>query len=436
MLPQWIIEKKRDGASLTEEEIGFFVRGYAGGTIPDYQMAALTMAITLRGMTPEETVCLTRCMLESGIIIDTSSIPQPKIDKHSTGGIGDKVSLVLAPLVACCGVAVPMISGRGLGITGGTLDKLEAIPGYRTRLQEEEFIRIVRECGCAIAGASDRIAPADRKIYALRDVTGAVPSIPLIVSSILSKKMAAGLDGLVLDVKWGAGAFMKTLPEAKSLAGALIRVAGISGLRSTALISDMNQPLGQAVGNGLEVMEAVETLQGKGPADVLQLTLALGVKMLLLAGAAADENSARHTLLDKINSGQAFERFALMVRLHGGNSECLDRPDSLVRASIKQPVESRSTGYVQKIHAGLIGRASVALGAGRIKLADPVDHSVGIICLKKIGALVERGEPLAIIYAQAPERLTIAESLVKEAYRIEEKPAKPPRLIAGEIKED
>lgn len=433
MLAQWIIEKKRDGASLTAEEIGFFVRGYVGGMIPDYQMAALAMAIAIRGMTFDETCSLTECMLESGIVIDTSSVHQPKIDKHSTGGIGDKISLVLAPLAACCGVAVPMIAGRGLGITGGTLDKLESIPGYRVNLTEEEFLRVVGECGCSIVGASDRIAPADRKIYALRDVTGTVESIPLIAASILSKKMAAGLDGLVFDVKWGQGAFMKTKQSAKNLAKALVEVSRLSNLRSTALLTDMNQPIGRAVGNALEVIETVKTLQGRGPADIVELTLALGAKMLLLAGAADNEKSARRLLMSKISSGAALERFSLMVRLHGGDAGFLNRPDDLVRADIKQPVLAGSSGYLQEANAGLIGKAAVALGAGRSKLEDEIDRSAGIICLKKIGDSVERGEPLALIYANSEERLAFAKPLAAEAFKIGAKRIKPPKLIVAEI---
>lgn len=433
MLPQWIIEKKRDGASLTGEEIGFFVRGYVSGAIPDYQMAALAMAIAIRGMTFDETCALTKCMLESGVVIDTSSVHQPKIDKHSTGGIGDKISLVLAPLVAACGVAVPMISGRGLGLTGGTLDKLEAIPGYRVNLTEEEFMRVVGACGCSIVGASDRIAPADRKIYALRDVTGTVPSIPLIVASILSKKMAAGLEGIVFDVKWGKGAFMKTKQNAKNLAKTLVEVSNLSNLRSSALITDMNQPLGRAVGNALEVIETVETLQGRGPADIVELTLALGTKMLLLAGAAADAGSARRQLLGKISSGEALERFGLMVRLHGGDADSLNRPDELVRADIKQPVPAGSAGYLHEVNAELIGRAAVALGAGRSKLEDKIDPSVGIICLKKIGDSVERGEPLALIYANSEERLAFAKPLVIKAFQVMEPAVEPPKLIVAEI---
>jgi len=433
MFPQWIIEKKRDGAALTPEEIGFFVRGYVDGTIPDYQMAAFVMAIAIRGMNFDETCSLTKCMLESGIVIDTSSIHQPKLDKHSTGGIGDKISLVLAPLVAACGAAVPMISGRGLGITGGTLDKLESIPGYRVNLTEKEFLRVVGECGCSITGASEKIAPADKKLYALRDVTGTVPSLPLIVASILSKKMAAGLDGIVFDVKWGKGAFMKTKQSAKNLAKALVEVSRLSKLRATALLTDMNQPLGRAVGNALEVIETVETLQGRGPADVVQLTLALGAKMLLLAGSAGDENSARRKLMDKISSGEAFERFSRMVRLHGGDAGFLNRPDDLVRADIKRPLEAGSAGYLQEANAELIGQAAIALGAGRGKLGDEIDHSVGIICLKKIGDSAGHGEPLAWIYANSEERFALARPLLAEAFKVGDERLKPPKLIVGEI---
>ncbi|MDO9541166.1 MAG: thymidine phosphorylase [Kiritimatiellia bacterium] len=433
MLPQWIIEKKRDGAILTEEEIGFFVRGYAKGVIPDYQVAALLMAIAIRGMTLAETHSLTKCMLESGIVIDTAAVHQPKIDKHSTGGIGDKISLVLAPLVAACGVAVPMIAGRGLGITGGTLDKLESIPGYRVNLTEEEFLRVVGKCGCSIVGASDRIAPADRKIYALRDVTGTVPSIPLIIASILSKKMAAGLDGIVFDVKWGKGAFMKTRQSAKKLAEALVKISRLSKLRSTALLTDMNQPLGRAVGNALEVIEAVETLQGRGPPDVVELTLALGVKMLLLAGVAADADSAHRKLAGKISSGEAFERFGLMVRLQGGDDSFLSRPGALLQANIKQPVEAGSAGYLQEANAELIGKTAVVLGAGRSKLEDKIDYSAGIICLKKIGDSVEPGEPLAVIYANSEEHLAVAKPLAAQAFKIGAKRIKPPKLIGAEI---
>jgi len=418
---------------MSAAEIEFFMRGYVAGAIPDYQMAALAMAIAIRGMTLEETCCLTKCMVASGIVLDASPIHRPKIDKHSTGGIGDKISLVLAPLVASCGVAVPMIAGRGLGITGGTLDKLEAIPGYRVNLTGKEFLRIVGECGCSIAGASDRIAPADKKLYALRDVTGTVPSIPLITASILSKKLAAGLDGIVFDVKCGRGAFMKTKQDAKKLAETLVKVSRLAKLRSSALITDMNQPLGRSAGNALEVVEAVETLQGKGPEDIVELTLALGAKMLLMAGAFKNSASARNALLKKLHTGEAFERFKLMVRLHGGDPGCLDGAESITRTAIVCPLKAPSAGYVQEVNAELIGQALIALGAGRSKLGDKIDHSVGMTGLKKIGCSVGRGEPLARIYANSKERLALAKLLAAKAFKIGANRVSPPRLMVGEI---
>ncbi|MDD5483978.1 MAG: thymidine phosphorylase [Kiritimatiellae bacterium] len=433
MTAQWIIEKKRDGGCLSGEEISLFVRGYVKGDIPDYQMAALLMAVAIRGMTLGETVSLTRTMLESGLVLDLTPVRRPKIDKHSTGGVGDKISLVLAPLVAACGAAAPMIVGRGLGITGGTLDKLEAIPGCRGRLGAAEFRRVVHKCGCAIAGASERIAPADRKIYALRDASGTVESIPLIVASILSKKLAAGLDGIVFDVKCGRGAFMKTRRAAEKLAETLVSVSGRFRLRAGAVITDMNQPLGRAVGNALEVIEAVETLRGRGPADVLELTLALGVKMLRMAGLASSAGAARRTLAEKINSGEAFERFKLMVRLQGGDAALLDRPGKLARAGVKCPVKAVKSGYVQKADAELIGKASVMLGAGRRRLEELIDHSAGLMVLKKIGDYAERGEPLAWLYASSAGRLAAARELAAAAFRTGTKRIKPPKLVMAEL---
>lgn len=433
MLPQWIIEKKREGAVLSDEEIGFFVGGYAGGAVPDYQMSALLMAVAIRGMTMDETYFLTRWMLKSGIVLDASCINKPKIDKHSTGGVGDKISLVLAPLVACCGVAVPMIVGRGLGITGGTLDKMETIPGYRASLDDAEFLNIVQKCGCSIAGASARIAPADKKIYALRDVTGTVESIPLIAASILSKKLAVGLDGIVFDVKWGRGAFMKKKESADSLAGTLVEISRRFNLRSNALLTDMNQPLGRAVGNALEVIETVETLQGRGSPDVIELTLALGTKMLLLAGGAADAVSARDELLKRLDSGEAFEKFKLMVRLHGGDPECLSRTDKLMRDCLEHEIKSGSAGYVQSVDAELIGKASLVLGAGRTKVEDKIDHAAGIICLKKTGDKAGRGEPLARLYADSNDKIKTAEPLAVKAYTVGDRRIEPPELIAGEV---
>jgi len=433
MVPQWIIEKKRNGHALTDEDIGFFIRGYASGAIPDYQMAALAMAITLQGMAPDETAALTRSMLSSGVILDTSSLRNPKIDKHSTGGIGDKISLALAPLAACCGIAVPMIAGRGLGLTGGTIDKLESIPGYRTQLDEAAFLHVLNTCGCSIIRAMETIVPADKKLYALRDVTGTVPSIPLIVASILSKKLAAHIDGLVLDVKWGRGAFMTTRAEAEALAHALVETGRRLGLRITALITDMNQPLGRAVGNALEVAESVDVLRGQGPADVVALTLELGARMLIMGRVAADRKQALEQLRAKLQSGEAFERFKTMVRLHGGDPRALDDPARLPSAAIREPLPARCGGFVQAVDAEAIGRAVLLLGAGRTRMTDTIDPAAGIAALKKIGEAVAVGETLAILHTNRRNRLEEARPLCAEAFRITAESVLPPPLITLEI---
>ncbi|MBU4211025.1 MAG: thymidine phosphorylase [Verrucomicrobia bacterium] len=433
MVPQWIIEKKRDGRALADEEIGFFIQGYASGVIPDYQMAALAMAITLQGMSPDETVALTRNMLASGITLDTSSLRNPKIDKHSTGGIGDKVSLVLAPLVACCGIAVPMIAGRGLGLTGGTIDKLESIPGYRTHLDEAAFLHVLHTCGCSIIRAMDNLVPADNKLYALRDVTGTVPSIPLIVSSILSKKLAAQPDGLVLDVKWGHGAFMTTRSGAEALTRALVTTGRRLDLRMAALLTDMNQPLGRAVGNSLEVAESVDVLRGNGPADVVALTLELGVRMLMMGHVAADRKQALERLRAKLQSGEAFERLKTMVRLHGGDPRALDDPARLPSATIREPLPAHRAGFIQTVDAEAIGRAALLLGAGRARVTDKVDPTAGIAALKKIGEVVTVGETLAILHTNRRDRLEEARALSADAFRITVEHVSPPPLIALEI---
>jgi pyrimidine-nucleoside phosphorylase len=396
-------------------------------------MAALAMAILWRGMTPAETADLTRIMRDSGMIIDTASIPGPKIDKHSTGGIGDKISLVLAPLAASCGLIVPMISGRSLGLTGGTLDKLESIPGYRVGLDEQELLKVLGSCGCSMVGQTDRIAPADKKLYALRDVTGTVPSIPLIVASILGKKLAAGLDGLVMDVKWGNGAFMKTIEDAEQLAGLLLKTGTQLGLRMTALITDMNQPLGRTAGNALEVVEAVETLRGRGPADVTELTLELGARMLIVGKQAPDRAAALVILREKLRSGEAFARFKTMVRLHGGDSRALDKLELLPTAPIREPLRATRSGFIQAVNAEQIGIACLLLGAGRTSVTDGVDHAVGISGMKKIGELVRRDEPLAFIHARDRNILTEAGALARDAFSYSDTPVAPPPLIFGVI---
>ncbi|NCD22273.1 MAG: thymidine phosphorylase, partial [Spartobacteria bacterium] len=325
MVPQWIIEKKRDGHVLTAEEIRFFINGYTQGTIPDYQMSAMAMAIFLKGMTPEETAVLTDVMMHSGAMVDTSSITLPKVDKHSTGGIGDKVSLILAPLAACAGLAVPMISGRGLGITGGTLDKLESIPGFNVNLSEKLFIETIHKCGFSMIGQTGEIAPADKKLYALRDVTGTVASIPLITASIMCKKMAEGIDSLVLDVKWGTGAFMRTIEDATALAQSMVRVGKAMNKGMVALLTDMNQPLGRTAGNALEIIESMECLQGQyADEDLMNITMALTAEMLVLGKKAATTEEAVGILKKIIASGAAFAKFKEMAALHGADVSALD----------------------------------------------------------------------------------------------------------------
>jgi pyrimidine-nucleoside phosphorylase len=433
MLPQWIIEKKRNGEALSDEEVGLFINGYVRGEIPDYQMAALAMAIYFKGMSPRETATLTRVMMQSGDLVDTSSIGLPKVDKHSTGGIGDKLSIPLAPLVACCGVAVPMISGRGLGITGGTLDKLESISGYRTGLSVPEFIRVLQECGCSMIGQTDRIVPADRKLYALRDVTATVPSIPLIVSSIMSKKLAEGIDGLVLDVKCGRGAFMKTRVEARALAEGLVGVGRAMGKKVAVLITAMDQPLGRSVGNALEMIESLDILRGKGPADSTELTLVLGAEMLVLAGVAQTVEAAAPVLRAKLESGEALERFKKMVHCHGGNTEMIDDPGLLPRAAVRMDLCAPSAGVVQEADADKIGRASLVLGAGRTKTTDVIDPAAGLSKLVKIGERIEAGQPLATLHAATRERIEAALPWVRQAFVVGEQPVMVSPLVLDRI---
>jgi len=433
MLPQWIIEKKRNGEVLSTDELERFVGGYARGDIPDYQMAALAMAIFFQGMTPDETATLTRIMMNSGDVVDTSAIRLPKVDKHSTGGIGDKISIPLAPLVATCGVVVPMISGRGLGITGGTLDKLESIPGYRTALSVPEFISVLQSCGCSMIGQTDRIVPADRKLYALRDVTATVPSIPLIVSSIMSKKLAEGIDGLVLDVKCGRGAFMKTPVAARALAEALVHVGGAMGKRVTALITAMDQPLGRTVGNALEIVESVEILQGRGPSDTQELTLLLASEMLMLAGVVPTPEAARSLLLGKLESGEALDVFMKMVRLHGGQTDILEDPRRFSAAAIRRDYVSSTAGIVSGVDAEKIGWASLILGAGRAKTTDVIDPAAGLSGLVKIGERVEAGQPLAVLHSATCERVEEAIPLVRDAFVIGETLMTTPSLVLDRI---
>jgi pyrimidine-nucleoside phosphorylase len=433
LLPQWIIEKKRDGQILGDDEIRFFIDGYTRGEIPDYQMAAMAMAIFFKGMTLEETSILTDAMMRSGDLVDTSAIRKPKVDKHSTGGIGDKVSLILAPLVACCEVAVPMISGRGLGITGGTLDKLESIPGYRTNLSDKEFVDVVQACGCCITGQTGQLAPADKKLYALRDVTGTVPSIPLIVASIMSKKLAEGVDALVLDVKWGKGAFMKTQEQAQELARSMVEVGNRMNKGMAAMITDMNQPLGRAAGNSLEIIETIECLKGEGPEDLMELTMALASRMLILAGRVQDHVEGLSVLQRQMDLGRPLEVFAQMIKLQGGDARCIENPAVLPTARLREAIVSPSGGFVLGVDAELIGKACVVLGAGRAKTDDKVDFAVGVSGLVKVGEPVESGQPLAVIHANDESRLAEARKMVQAAFSVGPEAPSPPPLVVDMI---
>jgi len=433
MLPQWIIEKKRDGHELSEPEIRQFINAYAKGELPDYQMSAMAMAIFLRGMNPKEIAVLTDAMMRSGDLVDTSAIKRPKVDKHSTGGIGDKVSLILAPLVACCGLAVPMISGRGLGITGGTLDKLESIPRYRTNLSDQEFIAVIQKCGCSIIGQTKQLAPADKKLYALRDVTGTVASIPLITASIMCKKLAEGIDALVLDVKCGKGAFMRTQKDARALALSMVRVGKAMGKGMSALITDMNQPLGRTAGNALEVLESVETLQGKGPKDLTDITIAFAEEMMILGKVARDRAKARRQLEEAIRSGAAFAKFREMVDLQGGDLSVIDDPTRLPAARIIKAYPAPRSGYVALADAESIGKACVVLGAGRTKTDDAVDFAVGVSGIKKIGEPVKKGEPLLLVHANDDQKLAQAHELLKTAFKISATRPRSPKLILERV---
>jgi len=412
MIPQWVIEKKRDGGVLEADDIRAFIEGYTTGVIPDYQMAALAMAIFFQGMTPEETAALTDAMMRSGDCLSFEGWPRPTADKHSTGGIGDKLSMVIGPLAASAGLAVPKISGRGLGITGGTLDKLESIPGYSTQLSIPEFQRVVAEVGCSITGQTASLAPADKKLYALRDVTGTVPSIPLITASIMSKKLAAGADTLVFDVKCGRAAFMQTLDDARELARSLLQVGGALGRHMGALITDMTQPLGRAVGNAVEVAEAIETLKGGGPADTRMLMIELTALMCERAGVIADRATARRELAERLNDGRALEVFRRMVEAHGGDARVIDDPLRLPQPGVVVEVPASRDGIVTDVDARQIGRVVLQLGGGRTTTDDVIDPAAGVDRLVQAGETVARGQPLMRLLACDAAR---AEALLQEA---------------------
>ncbi|MDD7592853.1 MAG: thymidine phosphorylase [Peptoniphilaceae bacterium] len=418
-----IIIRKRNGEALTPEEIHFFVEGVKNETIADYQTSALLMAIFLRGMDETEVATLTREMALSG---DSLSFPErlrPIVDKHSSGGVGDKTSLVIAPVVAACGLPIAKLSGRGLGHTGGTIDKLESIPGFRTELTEAEFIRNVEEDGIAIMGQSADIAPVDKVLYALRDVTGTVDSIPLIAASIMSKKLADGSDAIVLDVKYGSGAFMKTPEEAIELAQVMVGIGEANGKKTLALITDMTQPLGRAVGNALEVREAVETLQGGGPEDFRAVCVALASAMLLAGEKAESREEAEAMVQEAVTSGRALQKLKAMVQNQGGDVAALDDLSKLPQATLEQDVVATQTGVVVAIDAETIGKASLALGAGRRRKEDAIDPAVGLVLSKKVGDAVTAGDSLVTLYANDPERVEEAEGLVREAYQIEAREA-------------
>ncbi len=430
--PVELIVKKRDGAELSAAEIQALISGLLSGEVADYQLSAWLMATFFRGMTPRETVALTLAMQHSGKTLALRSVRKPKIDKHSTGGVGDKISICLAPLVAACGVAVPMISGRGLGHTGGTLDKLEAIPGFRVDLNARRFEKLVREVGSAMIGQTAEIAPADRRLYALRDVTGTVECIPLIVASILSKKLAAGIDGLVLDVKVGRGAFMQDRTSAEQLARALVRVGRAAGKRVVALLTDMSAPLGLSIGNALETAEAVEVLRDGGPADTRELTLALGSEMLVLAGVARSGRDARARLERALATGSAFELFLRLVRAQGGDARSVES-GRWPRARYRLAVAAPRDGVVGAIDARELGLISVALGAGRVRAEDDVDPAAGIELAAPLGTRVRRGEPLAWLCASERSRARAQLTRAARSFSLGERRPAPRELILGRI---
>lgn len=417
-----IIVKKRDKKELSKEEINFFVQGFVRDQIPDYQVSAWAMAVVLNGMTPQETTDLTLAMVLSGRILDLSGVVDIAVDKHSSGGVGDKTSLVVLPTVAAAGLPVGKMSGRGLGFSGGTLDKMESIPGYRVNLNTDEFKQQLRDHGIVLTGQSADLAPADGKLYALRDVTGTVPSIPLIASSIMSKKIAGGAQAIVLDVKVGHGAFMETLDQARELAGMMEKIGDLAGRKTVCLLSDMNQPLGAAVGNALEVAEAIDALKGGGPADLREHCLHVSAHMLVIGHRAADLDQARRMAENALADGMALLKFRELVESQGGDATYVDQPDKLPHAALVEAVPAPTSGWLEHVDARVIGEASVALGAGRASKADAIDHAVGFEILHKVGDRVEQGSTLFIIHASDARRLEEARQQVSSAHRIVDHP--------------
>jgi pyrimidine-nucleoside phosphorylase/thymidine phosphorylase len=419
MRPQDLIEKKRERKELTRDEIAFLIRGYTRDEIPDYQMAAWLMAAFLNGMSESETHALVEEMLYSGVTLTHDQIAEPKVDKHSTGGVGDKTSLVIAPVAAACGVAVPMISGRALAHTGGTLDKLEAIPGFRTDLSLDEFREVLKRCGLALIGQTKEIAPADRKLYALRDLTATVPFRPFMCASIMSKKLAEGIDGLVLDVKTGNGAFMREFEDARKLAEMMASTGRAMGKRVVALITDMNQPLGRWVGNAVETMEAIETLRGDLEGDFAELCLELAARMLIVGGVESDLEVARDKARDAVNSGRALERFRACIKAQGGDPRVLDDAKLLPQAGKQRAITAGRAGFVTGIDTDEIGRVVMDWGGGRRRLEDKIDYAVGLRIHAKLGDQVDAGDPLVTAYYHDESKFEEMDARVRAAYRIE-----------------
>lgn len=434
MLMTDLIAIKRDGGELSTEQIDFMIQGYTRGEIPDYQMSAMCMAILLRGMTDRETLDMTMSMMHSGETLDLSPIQGLKADKHSTGGVGDKTSLALCPMVAACGLKIAKMSGRGLGHTGGTIDKLESIPGFNTAISEECFFKNVNEIGISIMGQTADLVPADKKIYALRDVTGTVPSIPLIVSSIMSKKLASGADIIVLDVKCGSGAFMKTLDDAKKLAEGLTRVGRLAGKKCAAVITDMDQPLGSTVGNALEVKEAIAVLKGEDKGELLEECLSIGSLMLCEAGMAESVEQGRERLLAAIADGSALNKLAQMVSAQDGDSRAVFDPSMLPDAAVKLPVPAKKSGYVSRIEAERVGLVSMHLGGGRVTKESEIDLSVGVVLNKKVGDYVQAGESLGTIHASTMEKAQEAAELLRGCYELSDEPVTRPDFIKAIVR--
>ena len=420
-----VIIKKRNKNELSKEEIDYFIRGFTNGEIPDYQVSAWAMAVMLNGMTDRETADLTLAMAHSGETMDLSKLVRIAVDKHSTGGVGDKTSLIVLPVVSACGLPVGKMSGRGLGFSGGTLDKLESIPGYRTDLDPDEFERQLEKIGLVLTGQSRTLAPADGKLYSLRDVTGTVPSLPLIASSIMSKKIAAGSQAIVLDVKTGLGAFMQTIQEAKKLAQMMVTISDLAGKKVVALLSDMNQPLGYAVGNSLEVHEAINVLKGGGPSDLYDHCLVLSSHMLVLGEVASDLQSARVLAEKSIRNGSAYEKFKSLVFAQGGDVKFIEDPTNFPKAKYVEDILALQNGFVSQVHARLIGEASVLLGAGRSKKSDPIDHSVGIVVNLKVGDFIKAGEPMYTIHANNEIKMEETKSYLRNAIIIQEESVHP-----------